>query len=646
MAQREGTPREPRNREGAAGSLFDWIMAQERETFFSLGPDLTFQSVGTGSLDLWGRAPRELLGQAFLDLVDPGDRPAARRFLERASVGGADATLRSRFLGPGGRRVLLVWRAARSHGGHLTYGMARPFVDRGEAEESAATAVRELAVFKNALDEHAIVAVTDARGRITYVNDKFCAISKYPREELLGKDHRIINSGHHPKAFFADLWSTIRAGRVWKGEIRNKAKDGTFYWVDTTIVPYLDARGEPYQYVAIRADITQRKEGEEAIRQSQKLESLGVLAGGIAHDFNNLLTTILGNCSLAAMSVGEGSPASAYLEQIERASVRAADLTRQLLAYAGKGHVAVTRVNLNVLVREMTELLGVSISKKAIVRMDLAQGLPDIMGDPAQMQQIVMNLVTNASEALSPEGGGSITVRTGEQVLDATYLKTLVPAIPIPPGRYVVLEISDTGCGMSRETVQRIFDPFFTTKFTGRGLGLSALMGILRTHGGSIKVYSEVGHGTSMKIFMPRAAEGGAEPEVPEGGDARAQGMLLVVEDEAPARAVAVALAGAMGMRVLEAADGAEGLDLFARHRHEVSLVLMDLTMPRMDGRETFRAMKELEPAVPIILTSGYSEPFAVSDFDDGGLAGFLPKPYNRAQFEAVLTRALEAPRT
>ncbi len=637
MRQRDPAPREAQPAPAVPGSLFDWIMAQAREVFFSLGPDGTFQAVGTGSQEIWGRPPRDLLGRAFLDLVDPGDRDAAARFLEQGWAEGPTASHRCRFLGPDGRRVLLVWRVARSHGGRLTYGMARPYVDREDGEGAAANAVRELEVFKNALDEHAIVAVTDARGRITYVNDKFCAISKYDREELLGKDHRIINSGHHPKAFFTDLWGTIKAGRVWKGEIRNKAKDGSFYWVDTTIVPYLDPQGVPYQYVAIRADITQRKEGEEAIRQSQKLESLGVLAGGIAHDFNNLLTTIMGNCSLAAMTLPAESPAASFLEQIEKAAVRAADLTRQLLAYAGKGQVTVARVNLNILVREMTELLAVSISKKAAIRLDLAQGLPDVLADPAQMQQIVMNLVTNASEALSHEEGGAITLRTGEQVLDATYLATLVPSIPIPPGRYVVMEVSDTGCGMSRETVQRIFDPFFTTKFTGRGLGLSALMGILRTHGGSIKVYSEVGHGTSMKIFLPRITSETSVPAEAEAEPPQAQGVLLVVEDEAPARSVATALAGAMGLRVLEASDGAEGLAVFARHREEIDVVLMDLTMPRMDGREAFRAMKELRPDVPIVLTSGYSEPFAVSDFADGGLAGFLPKPYNRAQFEAVI---------
>src|SRR5664279_6144173 len=268
-----------------------------------------------------------------------------------------------------------------------------------------ARVLRELQDFKRALDEHAIVAVTDARGRITYVNEKFCAISKYSREELLGQDHRIINSGHHSKTFMANLWKTIQGGQVWKGEIRNKAKDGSFYWVDTTIVPFLGEDGAPLQFVAIRADITQRKEAEDALRQSQRLESLGILSGGIAHDFNNLLTIIMGNANLAASHLPLESPAQSYLNQVESATLRAADLTRQLLTYAGKGRMQVVEVNLNLLVMEMTQLLTVSISKKAVIRYDLAPDLPGILADPSQMQQLFMNLVTNASEAVGEAGG-------------------------------------------------------------------------------------------------------------------------------------------------------------------------------------------------------------------------------------------------
>jgi PAS domain S-box-containing protein len=504
-------------------------------------------------------------------------------------------------------------------------------------------ALRELGNFKRALDEHAIVAVTDARGRITYVNDKFCAISKYSREELLGQDHRIINSGFHSQQFMAGLWSTILAGRVWKGEIKNRAKDGTFYWVDTTIVPFLGEDNRPQQFVAIRADITQRKESEDALRQSQKLESLGVLSGGIAHDFNNLLTTILGNTNLGTMHLSPESPAIPYLQQIEKATLRAADLTRQLLAYAGKGRLQILEVDLNRLVVEMTQLLTVSLSKKAVVRYDLSPGLPFISADPSQMQQLVMNLVTNASEAIGDEVSGLITLRTGIQMVDDATNSGLLPNLPLPAGRYVTLEVSDTGCGMSPEVRERIFDPFYTTKFTGRGLGLSAMLGILRSHKGSLKVYSELGRGSVFKLFLPALSLGTEDlPPRSASGEWQGHGVLLVVDDEPGARAVARALAENLGFQVIEAADGLEAVALFDLRHSEITAVLMDLTMPHMDGRQAFLRMQEVDAAIPVVLTSGYSEQDVLTDFLGKGLAGFLPKPYQSSQFLAAIRQAVE----
>jgi len=506
-----------------------------------------------------------------------------------------------------------------------------------------AATLRELEDIKRALDEHAIVAITDAKGKITYVNDKFCAISKYSREELLGQDHRIINSSYHPKAFIKNLWKTILAGKVWKGEIRNRAKDGSTYWVDTTIVPFLGDAGTPVQFIAIRADITQKKDAEEALRQSQKLESLGVLSGGIAHDFNNLLTSILGNANLGNLVVPLESPVRPYLEQIEQAALRAADLTRQLLAYAGKGHFMVSEVDMNRLVREMTQLLSVSISKKAMVRYDLAPSLPHISADPTQMQQLVMNLVTNASEAIGEDKSGIITIRTGEQNLDEVYLASIMPSLPLNPGRFVVLEVSDSGCGMNAEVLARIFDPFYTTKFTGRGLGLSAMMGILRSHQGSVKVYSEPGRGTSFKLFLPALALDGAEVPLGSGADTWVGGgTLLLVDDEVSARSVGRAMAHQSGFQVVEAMDGREAVVLFEQLHAQLSVVLMDLTMPHMDGREAFLCMQAVDPEVPVVLTSGYSEQHVISEFVGRGLAGFLPKPYQRSQFQSVLRKALE----
>ncbi len=422
--------------------------------------------------------------------------------MDEACQGRPSGNLDLRFLRPGGGPAAVICRLEWSSADQMWFGAVRAFTERKAIDARMAAALTELQEFKHALDAHAIVAVTDLQGRITYANDMFCTISRFSRDELLGQDHRIINSGHHPKAFFAELWRTILAGAIWKGEIQNRAKDGTCYWVDTTIVPLLDGQGRPRQFVAIRADITQRKLGEEALRQSQRLESLGVLAGGVAHDFNNLLTSILGNCNLAAMGLPEQSPVQPYLDQIEKASVRAADLTRQMLAYAGKARVSISKVDLNWLLLGMKPLMEASVSKGAEIRFELAAQLPEILGDPVQLQQIVMNLVTNAWEAIGEGGRGTITVRTGERTVDQAVLNGAASAIPSVPGHYVTLDVVDTGCGMPPDVIGRIFDPFFSTKFMGRGLGLSALMGILRGHRGSIQVQSEPGEGSCFRLFL------------------------------------------------------------------------------------------------------------------------------------------------
>ena len=490
--------------EGPAGgprSLAEWVLGQSREGHFSLTAEGRILEAGPGCGASLGFDPRELMGLDFPACLEPGDRDPAREALAAARQGRPAAHLHLRFQRPDGTLAPVICRLEWSGGDRLYFGELRPAAERRAPDARMAAAMAELRQFKHALDAHAIVAVTDLQGRITYVNDMFCAISRYSRDELLGQDHRIISSGHHSRAFFADLWQTILAGYIWKGEIQNRAKDGTCYWVDTTIVPLLDGDGKPRQFVAIRADITQRKLGEEALRQSQRLESLGVLAGGVAHDFNNLLTSILGNCNLAALKLPEGSPVQDQLDQIEQASVRAADLTRQMLTYAGKGRGVIAGVDLNWLLLGMKPLLEATPGRAA-VRFELAPGLPEIQGDADQLQQMVVNLVTNAWEAIG-EGGGSITVRTGERVVDRLVLNAAAPAIPIQPGRHVTLEVADSGCGMAPDLLNRIFDPFFSTKFMGRGLGLPALIGILRGHGGSIQVRSEPGRGSSFLLFLP-----------------------------------------------------------------------------------------------------------------------------------------------
>jgi two-component system, cell cycle sensor histidine kinase and response regulator CckA len=379
------------------------------------------------------------------------------------------------------------------------------------------------------------------------------------------------------------------------------------------------------------------------VMQAQKLESLGVLAGGIAHDFNNLLTSILGNADLAQSEVSPANPARPYLEDIERVSRRAAELCRQMLAYSGKGRFMVQPLSLNDVVREMGHLLSVTISKKVVVRYNFFPNLPSVLADATQLRQVVMNLITNASEAIG-EASGVVTLSTGVMDCDDEYLKHVVDDNDThPPGQYVSLEVCDTGCGMDRETLGRIFDPFFTTKFTGRGLGLAAVLGIVRGHKGALRVYSEKGRGTTFKILLPANDQATPPPAVgADGGKAwRAQGVVLLVDDEESVRSTGRRLLERIGFEVMVAADGREALELYAQHRQRIRLVLLDMTMPHLDGEACFRELRRIDSSVDVIMTSGYNEQEVISRFVGKGLAGFVQKPYKLADLLPVVRKAL-----
>jgi two-component system cell cycle sensor histidine kinase/response regulator CckA len=378
------------------------------------------------------------------------------------------------------------------------------------------------------------------------------------------------------------------------------------------------------------------------MQQAQKLESLGALAGGIAHDFNNLLVGILGNASLALLDLAPDAPARQSVAEVELAAQRAAELTRQLLAYAGKGRFATEPVEASVVVRDMSALLRTAVSRNAQVRLQLADGLPLIEADVTQLRQVLMNLVTNASDAL-PASGGQIHVHTGEQALDTGYLAQCVPGTDAMPGRFVFLEVRDDGEGMDDATRARIFDPFFTTRFTGRGLGLAATLGIVRGHRGAIRVWSEPGRGTSMKLHFPVRADGAAAPAAAVSADGPAHGTILVVDDDASVRAVTRALLRRRGFLVEEASTGDDALAFVRAEPERFHLVLLDVTMPGLGGEATVRALRDLAPALPVVLMSGYAEQDVTRPLAGVAPAAFLPKPFRADDLEGVLGRVLAA---
>ncbi|HML97196.1 MAG TPA: PAS domain S-box protein [Tepidiformaceae bacterium] len=397
-----------------------------------------------------------------------------------------------------------------------------------------------------------------------------------------------------------------------------------------------------------RAAEDERRRLDHQMQQTQKLESLGILAGGIAHDFNNLLVAILGNAGLALLELPPESPARQTVQAIETAAQRAADLTRQMLAYSGKGKFVIEPLNLSRVVEEMAHLLEVSVSKRAVLKYHFAPNLPFIEADATQVRQVIMNLITNASDAIG-DRSGVISISTGMQYADRDYLRESYLDADLPEGDYVYIEVADTGQGMDEATRARIFDPFFTTKFTGRGLGLAAVLGIIRGHRAAIKLYSEPGRGTTFKVLFPAALPASSrppEPQLPPASEAEPapRGIVLVVDDDETVRTVTRRILERSGFTVLLAADGVEALKVH-RATPGVALVILDMTMPHMDGEECFRELRHLDPTVRVLLTSGYNEQDATERFVGKGLAGFIQKPYRPADLLSKVEEVLRANR-
>lgn len=381
---------------------------------------------------------------------------------------------------------------------------------------------------------------------------------------------------------------------------------------------------------------------ERTLRQAQKIESLGVLAGGIAHDFNNLLAGVLGNAQLALAKLSPESPIRDHVEGVMTAATRAAELSRQMLAYSGQDKFAATQNDLTTVVKDMYDLLHASVDKKAALKLDLSAKLPPIEVDASEVQQVVLNLVTNASDALEGQTG-VISIASGVRSLDQGFLATTYLDDGLPAGLYVMLEIKDTGHGMSAETWERMFDPFFTTQPSGCGLGLATVMGIVRGHRGAIEVKSAPGDGTTIRVFFPA----GISPEptsqpIPEQPPVDGTGhTVLIVDDDPGVRTVAGAILENAGFRVLTAEDGLAAINTLRRHRQEVSAILLDLTMPHLDGRQTLRELRLVRPDIKIVFTSGYSEQEVGRRLGSNPEA-FVRKPFSAKELTGSIAEAID----
>lgn len=409
---------------------------------------------------------------------------------------------------------------------------------------------------------------------------------------------------------------------------------------------------EESAYLASLRDITirkiaeeERKRAEVQMQQVQKLESLGVLAGGIAHDFNNLLMTIVAHSGLAAKKLAVESPGREHLLKIEQAALRGGELANQMLTYAGRGKPLIQAIHVSKLVEEMGHLLAVSISKRISLVYNLSSHLPMVNVDPAQMRQVVMNLIINASEAIG-ERMGTITLRTGNMLVTEDYLSGCHVRGEFGDKTCVFLEVVDTGIGIDSQTLERIFDPFFTTKFAGRGLGLAALLGIVRSHGGAIKVTSDLGTGTAFRIILPGTLgeESLSHQQVAPHPQPSGKGTVLVVDDEDDVRLAAQMILEDTGYQVLCAQDGLSGLDVFRQHQHDIQAVLLDLTMPQMNGEELFSEIQRIRQDVPVVLSSGYSEEEAIRQFSGNPFSAFIQKPYQIEALVEIIKQVLDDP--
>jgi len=492
------------------------------------------------------------------------------------------------------------------------------------------------------------------KGSNDYINSRYTEITGWTLDEINSMPAETFAELFHPEdreavfAHMAQVIATADGGFV-EIEYRFKTKDGRWIWCLSRDAPFTRTEdGAIVSFIGTFLDITNRKEQEaqqqhveERLQQSQRLESLGVLAGGIAHDFNNLLMAILGHADLALEEISPASPGRESITEIHTGAQRAAELCNQLLTYSGRGSFERETLQLGNLIEEMLHMLKTSISKKCLLNLHLEKGLFPVQIDPAQVRQVMMNLVINASEAIG-ERSGVITISTGAMECNDDYVERTYTITPPTRGLFVYLEVSDTGCGMTRETMARVFEPFYTSKFTGRGLGLSAVLGIVRAHEGGLKIYSEPDKGTTFKVLFPAVTDAVELPNHGESGDHwTGEGTVLLVDDEETVRSISKKLLSKLGLTVLTAEDGKQAVTLYEKHLAEIDLVLLDLTMPHMNGEEAYRAMRALDPDVKVVLASGYSESDIASRFAGKGLVGCLQKPYTLRKLRNLLSGAL-----
>ena len=481
------------------------------------------------------------------------------------------------------------------------------------------------------------VYVKDADGRFTMVNKAAAAaFGMDSLHEVLGKTASDFFTEECADRILTDEQEVMRTGQPVIGrEERETWVDGRETWASTTKVPLCDNHGEIIGTCGVSRDITERvrrqeeaKKLDEQIQQAERIESLSVMAGGIAHDFNNLLMAIIGNADLAAIDLDGDSSLNKHIDEIKSAALRAAELCNQMLSFAGKGRFVFQPIDLSRLARDMSELIRASVPRKIVIEYDMIPESLSIEGDTSQIQQLIMSLVTNAAEAIGDDEG-VISVSSGVREYDEVALRDVISDEKLLPGRYAFLTVSDTGCGMDAETRKRMINPFFTTKFAGRGMGLPAVLGIMRGHGGGLDVVSGHDHGSALSVLFPCSGMyPKTESRLRRVAGEMGGGTVLVVDDEELVLNLAISMIEHMGFAAISARDGIEAVEVFREHADEISLVLLDLTMPRLNGEEAFDEIRRIKADALVIISSGYTRENLMARFRGKGVVGFMHKPY------------------
>ncbi|MGA3243238.1 MAG: PAS domain S-box protein [Bacteroidota bacterium] len=591
-------------------------------------------------VDMMGYTKEEFYAPEFnfINLIAPEYAPLVLENFSKHKAGGEIPTYEYVLFTKDRKRIvgLHTTRVMNFEGGPAILGIVTDVTEHRHTEE-------ELRKLHRAVEQSpSSIVITDAKGTIEYVNPKFTEVTGYTFEEAKGQNPRILKSGQTTAEEYTKLWETILSGKEWRGEFYNRKKNGEQFCELASISPVRDSSGTITHFLAVKEDITQRKLLEQQLFHARKMESLGTLASGIAHDFNNILGIILGYASMLKEKYLGPEKSAIYLDSIVKAADRGAGLVRQILTFARKSDFKLELVDVNSIIGELTTMLGETFPKTISLSLQLEKALPPLPVDRTQVHQALLNLCVNARDAMADHGSISIATRLVQG-------KSLSARFAIATNEnYVEISVSDTGSGIDETTKARIFEPFFTTKEIGKGtgLGLSVVFGVVEAHQGFVDVDSELGRGSTFRVYLPlpqgsviAGEEGSAGGQDVRGGSE----TVLVVEDEELMLGFVVTVLERKGYRALVAHDGEEAVELYATKKNTIDLVLSDFGLPKLDGWEACLRMKELNPAVKVVLASGYLDPRSKSEILKGGIAGFIGKPYSPYEILRAIRVALDS---